>query len=227
MKYILILSVFVFNGTMAFSAPSKLRSIEWSEISSKDEIFIYKPKSFNHKSGFVPIKFKAIIKHRIDRVLSVLANEKRKLEWLPALKKVKLLEKKSIQDFTVYYRYHAPWPFKDRDFVVQNLGVFDSRKFIVSIDIKSIDKGEVFDDTVRGITYDGYSIIQPHGKDSTLIETAFLNDFGGFVPKFIINIVQKKWPYKFISQLREQLNKNDIEIMDEFRLDHKEKFFKK
>ena len=46
---------------------------------------------------------------------------------------------------------------------------------------------------------------------------AFLNDFKGMIPTWIINIVQKKWPHKFMKSLRTQLNKADIKIAPEFK----------
>ncbi len=219
---------FMIVGTV-YANPSKLRSIEWKEISNHNGILVYRPTTFDHNSGLVPIKFKAVIKHPIGKVLTVLANEKRKLEWMPKLKEIKLLERKSIQDFTVYYRYSAPWPFKDRDFVIQNLGSFDPKTFVVSVDLISVknEKKPETSKTVRGTTYDAYSIISPDSNGNTNVEMAFLNDFGGLIPKFIVNIVQKSWPHKFMKHLRSQLDKTDIEIMPEFKIGQDAKFLRK
>lgn len=213
----------------ATEGTSKLRSITWEEVSNKEGITVFRPKDFDHSSGLVPIKFKAKIYSKIEKVLSVLADEKRKLEWLPKLKKIELLEKKSIQDFTVYYRYDAPWPFKDRDFVIKNLGTFDEEKYIVSVDLLSTThplKKEK-SDAVRASTIDGYSLIKKGENGTTVVEMALLTDFGGMIPKFIVNIVQKSWPYKFMKHLRLQLKKTDIVILDDFKLDQGSKFLKK
>lgn len=210
------------NASIADIIKSKLRSIEWKEISSENGITVYSPKSYDHKSGLVPIRFKALIKHNISKVITVLADNKRKSEWLPNLKTTKLLEKKSIQDFTVYYRYDAPWPFQDRDFIVRNLSTFDLNTMTVSVDIKSVehenDPGD--GESVRGIAHDGYSLIKVDPSDSryTIVEMAFINEFGGFIPNFLTNLVQKKWPYKFMDSLRKQLSKTDILIEPEFNV---------
>jgi len=50
-----------------------------------------------------------------------------------------------------------------------------------------------------------------------MVEMAFMNDFGGYIPKFIVNFVQKSWPYSFMQQLREHLNKSDIALSPEFQ----------
>lgn len=204
---------------------SKLRELNWKEISHKDGITVFKPESFDHSSGLVPIRFMATLNYDIAKVLSVLADESRKLEWIPNLEEIKLIEKKSIQDFTVYYRYDAPWPFKDRDFVIKNQGVFDPEKFMVSVDLKSVSSSKVnlMNHTVRGRTFDGYSIIREDPTGKTIVEMAFLNEFGGMIPSFVVNIVQKSWPYKFMAQLRGQLSKSNIEILPEFKIKRKKK----
>lgn len=208
------------NASIADIIKSKLRTIEWKEISSENGITVYSPKSYDHKSGLVPIRFKALIKHNISKVITVLADNKRKSEWLPNLKITKLLEKRTIQDFTVYYRYDAPWPFQDRDFIVRNLSSFNLNTMTVSVDIKSVEhkNDPSLGESVRGIAHDGYSIIKsdPNDKRYTIVEMAFINEFGGFIPSFITNLVQKKWPYKFMDSLRKQLSKSDILIAPEF-----------
>jgi hypothetical protein len=233
LKKIIFITTLVYlaiNSSAVFSESesSKLRSIQWEEVSNKEGITVFKAKNFDHDSGLIPIKFKAQINSKIEKVLSVLADEKRKLEWMPRLKEAELIEKKSIQDFTVYYRYDAPWPFKDRDFVIKNLGTFDEDKYIVSVDIKSTNNSKKLeqDNIVRAATIDGYSIIKKNG-DKTIVEMALLTDFRGNIPKFIVNIVQRSWPYKFMKHIRIQLDKKDIELMPEFDLDQDSKFLKK
>lgn len=223
-KFIICISLFVLCSDIY--ASSKLRDIQWQEISNKEGITVFRPIEYKHDSGLVPTRFKAVINHDIVKVLSVLSDEDRKTEWMPNLNGIKILDKKSVKDITVYYRYHAPWPFKDRDFIVRNLGTFDPKKLIVSVDIKSINyKTDPADgSTVRGATIDGYSIIRPEGRGKTIVEMAFINDFGGFIPKFIVNFVQKSWPYDFMIQLREQLKKNDITLVPEFQNRAKEVF---
>lgn len=225
-KYLLLFCLFFICSDIY---ASKLRDIDWEEISSKDGITVFRALNYKHNSGIVPIRFKAVLNHDIVKVLSVLADEYRKPEWLPDLQGIKVLEKKSVEDITVYYRYHVPWPLKDRDFIVKNLGTFDVEELKVSVDIKSIEhKSDPSDgSTVRGTTYDGYSIIRPEGRGKTIVELAFLNDFGGFIPTFVVNFIQKSWPYSFMKQLRLHLNKSDITLLPEFENRAKEAFSKK
>jgi hypothetical protein len=198
---------------------SVLRKIEWEKISEKNLITVYKPTKYEHSSGLIPIRFQAIIKHNVLKVLSALADNTKKTQWLPNAVEVKELEKKSVSELIVYYRYDAPWPFKDRDFVILNEGKFEMQNMTISVDIKSIkhQKDPQYETTVRAKTFDGYTIIKPHGVGHTYLEMAFLNDFGGFIPKFIVNLVQKKWPYKLMTQLNDYLDNNEVKILPDFQ----------
>lgn len=220
MGLIVFISIF-FHSSLSFA--SQLKEIEWKQVSDKDGIIIYRPLNYKHSSGIVPIRFKAKLSENISKVLTVLSDNSRKVEWLPNAKEVKVLEQSSVESAIVYYRYEAPWPFHDRDFIVQNKGVLDKKNFRVYVELKSIEhvKDPKNNSHVRGIAYDGYSIIELDGKGSTMVEIAFLNDFGGMIPKWIINLVQKKWPYKFMKQLRSQLKKDDIKIIPEFNINQK------
>ncbi|MBF0298910.1 MAG: hypothetical protein HQK51_09335 [Oligoflexia bacterium] len=40
----------------------------------------------------------------------------------------------------------------------------------------------------------------------------FFNDLKGLLPVFIVNMIQKEWPANFISRLKLQLDKKDIEV---------------
>ncbi|MBD66091.1 MAG: hypothetical protein CME62_12845 [Halobacteriovoraceae bacterium] len=196
------------------------KDLQWEVASKAEGITVYTPKSFDHKSGIVPIKFEGVLNHHASKVISVLADDTRKKEWLPRTEKTKILEKKSLSDFTVYYRYSSPWPFLDRDFVIRNLAEVNKEEKWVKVKLESVehakDPGREDKSTVRGYSYGGYSIIQALDDHTTRVEMGFMNDFGGNIPTWIINIVQKKWPYGFIKNLRSQLAKKDIKINPDF-----------
>lgn len=194
-----------------------LRDLKWKQLSQDDGITVFTPLNFSHESGMVPIKFHTTLDHSVLKVLSVLADEKRKVEWVPKTKVVKIIERKSLRDFVVYYRYHAPWPFKDRDFIIRNLASVKDGQILVQLKSQDHANDPATGDTVRGFTYDGYTIIRPLGPKKTYLEMGLLSEFGGFIPKWIINLVQKKWPYGFMSRLKTQLDKPDIEILEQFK----------
>lgn len=196
--------------------PSQFQNLQWEVVTEKNNVKVYSPIKFKHASGIVPVKFEGIVKHHISKVLSVMADDSRKYEWVPRAKQIIKLEEINSADFTSYYRYDSPWPFSDRDFIIKNEGYFDESSLTVSVKLYSVDHpkdpARNHNETVRGTSYGGYVIISPLSYESTKIEMTLMNDFGGNIPTWIINIVQKKWPYSFIRNLRKQLSKKDIVI---------------
>lgn len=191
---------------------SKLRNIKWEKHSNKDGITVFRPTNFSHKSGVIPLKFIATIDFEVAKVLTVLADNTRKKEWLPNVVEISEIERKGKANRTVYYHYDFPWPFSDRDFIIKTVGVYDTKTKMISVDLRSTEhpKAPKKKGNVRGLTYDGYSLIKPLSANQTRIEMAFISDFGGMMPTFIINAVQSKWPYNFMKRLSRQLSKQDI-----------------
>jgi hypothetical protein len=218
-----LFSIFIVYGCLILplsASESELRTVKWKEISNNGVITVYTPTAYNHKSGLVPIRFKTILNFDISRVLSVLADNSRKLEWVPRMTQARVLEKKSEADIVIYYKYNFPWPLADRDLIIRNLGAYDPVTKLVSVDMSSIehlkDPALKEKDATRGRMIDGYSIITPLADNKTSVEMAILSDFGGSIPKWIINFIQKKWPYRFMGNLKKQLNQNDIKINPDF-----------
>lgn len=191
-----------------------LKKVDWKLLESNHGVEIFEPKSFTHNSGIVPLRFKLVLKHNISRVLTVLDDSERKHEWLPSVKLIKELEVPNINEKIVYYRYKTPWLLKERDFIIHNIGTFDKKTMSVNVTLKSVNhKLDPFDKTtIRGISYDGYSVIKVIDHQTTEVEMAFLNDFKGSIPTFIVNYVQAKWPYQFAKNVRKQLSREDIKI---------------
>jgi hypothetical protein len=206
-----------------YSATRKdtLENIQWKIHTNKEKIEVYLPKDYKHPSGLVPVRFKATIDYPLSKVLSVLADNSRKMEWIPKLEEAKMIEEISETDVIVYYRYSTPWPFSGRDFLIKSTAEFNSQTKVLKVLMKSVPEHKNLksnDNYVRGISHDGYTILRYKDKRTTEIEMAFLNEFGGFIPNFVINLVQKKWPYKFMGNLRRQLRKDDIIVNPQFKI---------
>ena len=218
MNKFLALLGFLALTSNAFSE-SLLEKIKWELHSNEDGIKIYTPVKYEHPSGLVPIKFRTVINHDISKVVTVLADNDRKTQWLPYLEDSRTIIDLSASEAIVYYRYGSPWPFSPRDFLIQSSAVFDEQTKVLKVQMKSIKKYKGVkksSDYVRGFSHDGYAVVSVKSKGKTEVEMAFLNDFGGMIPTFVINVVQKKWPYEFIKNIRKQLNKEDIVVNPKF-----------
>ncbi len=190
----------------------------WEESKEKDGIKIF--RADRHKeTGIVPIKAQTVLNYPMPRILSVLADTNRKMEWIPKLVEAYIIEQKSKYQRIEYARYDSPWPFNDRAFVISTLGKYDKKENSVFIEIKSTEHPKVplKPEHVRGKTYIGSVYMKGLTKDTTFFEMTLLTDFRGNIPSWIINIVQKKWPFKMFNNLKKQLAKEDIKIWPEFQ----------
>lgn len=217
----LLLSLFLILPTFA-NASFKVSDLTWKPVKrlSKNGIIVYKAEQKDPETGLVPLRVKAKLAYRADRVLSVLANTERKVEWLPKAKLTKTLEKKSVFERVEYSRYHVPWPFQDRDFVLKMSGSFDKEKREVTVMTSSTvhPSAPGVKKVVRASNKIGIIKLRPINNDKeTELEMTFLTDFKGNIPTFLVNFVQRKWPKKFMEGLREQLAKTDIKVKQEYK----------
>lgn len=211
---ILVLFSFFYLNTFAMHPDD----FAWKLKIEKEGIKIFTAPR-HQESGIVPIKANTIIHDSIPRILTVLADTQRKKEWIPKLIEARIIEEKSKYERVEYTRYDSPWPLDDRSFVVSSKGRYNPKEQTLFIDITSVEHTKVphNPDHVRGKTYIGSILLKTLGTKKTFFEMTLLNDFKGNVPSWIINMVQKKWPFKFFKNLKEQLAKEDIKVSPDFQ----------
>ncbi|GAB4018417.1 MAG: START domain-containing protein [Bdellovibrio sp.] len=192
---------------------------QWEISSQSNDITVFKAEK--HESGVVPIKALTIFNHSISRVLSLIADTPKKVEWVPYLLEGTIVEKDGPFKRVEYARYKSPWPFQDRVFILNIVGDYNEVTHEVSIELKSVDhpKYPENNDTVRGITYYGAIRIKKLEENKSFFEIVLLSDFKGNVPHWIVNMVQAKWPYKMFTQMREQLNNPNFQLNPEYDID--------
>lgn len=190
---------------------------DWEVYYIKDGVTVYKAKKA-HNSGVVPIKAKAIVNYSPAQILSVLSNMDKKADWIPNLEEARSVEVKRPLHRVEYSRYKAMWPIKDRDFVYELVGKVNKEEKSIWVDIRSIDHPKVkkHKKCIRGITYEGHLSLKVLAPNKTLFEAYLLTDFKGDVPPWVVNMVQKKWPYKSMIKMRKTLDQG-FETMDDFK----------
>jgi len=191
---------------------------KWELAKEKNGIKIFKAPQ-HKETGIVPIKAQTILGHPMPRILSILATTERKKEWIPNLEEAFLVAQKSKYERVEYTRYDSPWPFNDRTFVITTKGRYNEKDNTLFIDIQSSEHpgAPLNPKYVRGRTYIGSIYMKGLTKETTFFEITLLTDFKGNIPAWIINIVQASWPFKMFTNLKKQLEKDDIKIWPEFQ----------
>lgn len=170
-------------------------------------------------TGIVPIKAQTHFNYSMPIILSVISDTPKKKDWVPNLSEGYIVDQISKYERVEYARYDSPWPFNDRVFVIRTKGIYNKKENSVKIEIRSIEhpKTPHNKDHVRGQTHIGNVFMKAVGPNKTFFEIVLLTDFKGNIPTWIINMVQRKWPYKMFKLLRKQLAKPDIKVLDIYK----------
>lgn len=161
--------------------------------------------------GLIPFKAVARISAPLPKILNILLDTERKPEWAPKLEKVKLHVKKSSRNYIFSEYYKTPWPAKDREFLLdgslhfsENSVLFSAKSHIDPL-LKSKDHIQA-DVKILNVKLTKIS------EEITLMEFTFLGHMKGLMPKWLVNIIQRKWPLRFIEGLISQLKKENQAI---------------
>lgn len=171
------------------------------------------------ENGLIP--FKAIYQSDIHykEFVKLLFDHSNKKNWAPKLKNLKLHSTKE-KSFVFSEYYQTPWPFYDREFLLVGQVYRENGKvFFEAHNAKN--KELAHRDHVLADVKELLVELEPiNGK--TKITFTFKGFMGGFIPKFVSNIIQKKWPVRFIQAMVKEIKENGTIESKEFLLQRKE-----
>lgn len=180
---------------------------EWELLVEKNGIQVYGAKETS--DGLIPFRTKATLNHPFERVLTVLLDADRKPEWSPKLKSTTVHKKLSPTKYILSEYYNTPWPATDREFLMLGELYPENDKFTLTatthIDPKLADKSHIQVDIQKLVV-----TIERINDTQTAFEFIFLGDMKGWMPSWLVNLIQKQWPFKFVKRLNSQLEKKDI-----------------
>ena len=139
-------------------------------------------------------------------VLAVLNDVSRRTLWVAACAASVELHKTSDADRVLYHRTAAPWPFADRDAVVQINVTLDKVRKKATIRFKPSRKIQhtVSDKYVR-MRIDGYYDLEQVGASETRVKYFVDADPAGWIPKWLIRLASEESPLKTIQGLRRRV----------------------
>ena len=192
-------------------ATPALAEPEWEKLSEEDGITSY--RKIIPGSPIVAIKGETVLDEGMAKVVGVLENVEREVEWMADLAESYNIEKITESDRWEYNRTKTPWPLKDRDFVIHTLTTLERKpEPVLTIRMfsgKNPKKPEV-SGAVRGELIDSRFVLSSIGPRQTRFICEIQADPKGIIPKWVVNLFQKSWPQTTIQGLRKQLQKSDI-----------------
>ncbi len=165
-------------------------------------------------SPLVAWKGEALVDAPIGKVATVMADTSRKTEWVHKAAKAENIRLISPLERIEYNRTETPpLIMKDRDFVFHAWTEMDRLKKEMRIFFLSVEDPLKPEDSkyVRGkLIKSRYVLTQEEGGAKTRVVVEIHLDPQGSVPKWLVNLFQKSWPFRTLSGIRTQVAKADV-----------------
>jgi hypothetical protein len=175
------------------------RKENWKQIDSVEGVVLF--RSLEEVDDLLPFKAIAELDIPYQRIVMTLVDAEHKNNWAPKLKSITVHNEISTNRFEYSEYYTTPWPFYDREFLLMGTVQY-LRDRILFTAINSSNKQLADKDHLLANVKMMEVVIIPLSPDRTQVEFTFSGDLGGWIPNFVKNIIQKKWPIRFIQAMQ-------------------------
>ncbi len=186
----------------AGSADSK-----WQKIKDENGIQVYSIAV--QESAIVKARAVAIINASLENIQQLVGNLSQRPQWVPYLKHSKIIEKISATEHIEYSLFSAPWPASNRDFVyrVQRSQQQFDNHLQLSYRMQSVNHATMplQPGLIRGEIFSSVYRLTPISAAQTRVELIYHADPRGWLPNWIVNIIQRAFPFKMMRNLKWQL----------------------
>ena len=177
---------------------------KWEKIDTIEGVTLF--RSLEESESFLPFKAVAQLSIPYQRIVMALMDAEHKNLWAAKLKFTTVHNKISTSSFEYSEYYTTPWPFYDREFLL--LGTVEYKKDRVLFTARnSLNKNLADEDHLLADVKVMEFVVIPLSPDRTQVEFTFSGDLAGRIPTFVKNIIQKKWPVRFIQAMQSYIKK--------------------
>lgn len=160
-------------------------------------------------TAIVKARAVAIINAPLDKIQRLVNTLAQRPQWVPYLKYSRIIEKISETEHIEYSLFSAPWPASDRDFVyrVKRSQQLVDDQLQLSYQMQSVSHGEMplQSDLIRGEIFSSVYRLTAINAGQTRVELIYHADPKGWLPNWIVNIIQRAFPFRMLRNLKQQL----------------------
>ena len=209
----IFLQLLLINLTLLQPAFAYKQTHNWELVKQQDGIKVYIAESAN--SDILKARSSIVIKAPLTSVQSVLNNIDARHEWIPYLKKSQLIKYESDDESLEYSIFAAPWPASDRDFVYRlRLISSSSTEKVYKMHSEKSDLMPKSSAAVRADLYESIYTLTKIDDQTTRVDLTFHADLKGWLPDWIVNIVQKALPFKTLKNLKNELARQETRAVN-------------
>lgn len=188
---------------------AEINTSEWQLKKDEDGIKVYVIAVEN--TDIIKAKSVATLNASMEEIKNILDDIEHRHEWVPFLKESSILKQDSENKKIEYSIFSAPWPASDRDFVYSLQRTINTKNQQI-YEMKSVKNSAMPENSnrVRGVIFESKYILTAISNNATQVELIYHADPKGWLPNWIINIIQKVLPYKILKNLRMRLESSHI-----------------
>lgn len=177
---------------------------EWQLVRDENEIQVY-TLDFE-ESEIIKAKAIAIIDAPLSEIQRTLEDFNHRHKWVPYLRQSRLVETINENQRIEYSHFRAPWPASDRDFVYQ-VKLLDRSKTTIRYEMKSVVTAGVPEQEgiIRAELFESAYSLTAIEDSKTRVELIYHADPKGWLPNWLVNIIQVALPYRILSNLKMRL----------------------
>lgn len=178
---------------------------QWQQTKNADGIQVYSRQWPGNP--VLQVKAVAVINAGMTQLLDFLDNIADHPKWVPYLVETRVLQSFSATEKLVYNLFDAPWPAADRDYVYRAYSRQNSDG-VITYTMKSEASALMPEQPgiVRAELLAGIYTLTPLSETQTKVEFAFHADPRGNLPGWLVNIIQRGFPFNSLRGLRERVN---------------------
>tara|TARA_A100001015_G_C14936882_1_gene690846 strand:- start:519 stop:1220 length:702 start_codon:yes stop_codon:yes gene_type:complete len=206
------LSVVIFCALNPFvvKANEEKKVGDWEVIAQEDG-FITKRKEVSESSIFA-FRGEMVADLHISKIVSAFLDSSRRKEWVDRFGEQVNIEGEGLNKI-YWIRFAMPLLISDRDYVLKTNGEIDKDRQVLTTHIHSVEHPakEKDDCCIRAQAFGTYYRFEAiKGEEKTRLEVEVHTDPKGWLPAFLVNMIQKNWPKKTLSNLVKASMRDDV-----------------
>lgn len=183
---------------------------DWQPIYVKDGIAV--AKKVLPDSNLMPFRGEGVVDVHISKLVGVIKTAGLGPDWVDLQVESKELHRDSDEAAIIYNKYDLSWPVSDRDYLMQQRTTYDADAKVVTVTYESIEdpRWPADDCCVRAVAVRTFWKFIHVSATQTKIEVEVYTDPKGSLPAWLVNMIQRGWPYNSITGIGARAQKDDV-----------------
>lgn len=200
----IFLALFSFYTSVSLAQDSE--ELSWDLVNEEDGIEVF--TRTNEISNLKEIRIICTVKTSMEQLTDFLSEVQLYKDWTYKCSSSELLNRTSKNEFSYYITLDFPFPFEDRDLIVDSKHSIDPSTGVYhSYSLASTSSTNLNDDFIRISEFESRWEITPQEQGVLLVDYTALSNPGGDIPVWLVNLAITKGPKESMKSFIEMVEK--------------------